>query len=106
LLPCFTASDNARALLRAGCHPVWLQKIASWRGRIVHPFRPSLGEAVMAPEAAVAEEALQRHRDYLCLLARLHLNPRLRGKLDASDVVQQTLLKAHQHLQQFRGRSE
>jgi RNA polymerase sigma-70 factor, ECF subfamily len=60
----------------------------------------------MAQEAAPAGEALQRHRDYLCLLARLHLNPRLRGKLDPSDVVQQTLLKAHQNLHQFRGRGE
>src|SRR5262245_29425815 len=60
----------------------------------------------MAPEAAVAGEALQRHRDYLCLLARLHLNPGLRGKLDPSDVVQQTLMKAHQHLHQFRGQGE
>jgi RNA polymerase sigma-70 factor (ECF subfamily) len=49
---------------------------------------------------------LQRHRDYLHLVARLHLDPRLRGKLDASDVVQETLLKAHQHHEQLRGQSE
>jgi len=58
----------------------------------------------MEPAAGLPD--LERFRPYLHLLARLHLNPRLRRKLDASDVVQQTLLDAHAHHAQFRGANE
>jgi RNA polymerase sigma-70 factor (ECF subfamily) len=44
-----------------------------------------------------------RFRDYLCLLARMHLDRRLRRKLDASDVVQQALLQAYEARHEFRG---
>jgi len=46
---------------------------------------------------------IERFRSYLVLLAQLKLDHKLRGKLDASDVVQQTLLEAHEALASFRG---
>ena len=60
----------------------------------------------MSPAADDRGAALGRYRPYLPLLPRLRLDPRLRGKLDASDLVQQTLLEAHQARGQFRGTSE
>ena len=39
-------------------------------------------------------------------LARLHIGPRLQGKIDAADLVQDTFLEAHRHFGKFRGTVE
>src|SRR5208283_5305065 len=49
-----------------------------------------------------AERLLEPFRQYLTVLAELHLDRKLRGKLDASDVVQQTMLRAYPALAEVR----
>lgn len=51
-------------------------------------------------------QLLELYRRYLGLLARLQINRRLQTRLDASDLVQETFLKAHRHFGQFCGTTE
>src|SRR5262245_1457877 len=60
----------------------------------------------MAPVGPVTPAELERYRPYLRLLARLQLPAGLKGKLDPSDVVQDTLVRALEHLGQYRGATE
>ena len=48
---------------------------------------------------------VEQYREYLLVLARLHRDVLMRAGLDPSDIVQMTLLKAHQRCDQFRGNS-
>jgi RNA polymerase sigma-70 factor (ECF subfamily) len=59
----------------------------------------------MHDAATDAGGKLERYRDYLRLLARMQMPARLQGKMDPSDLVQATLLRAYQAIDQFRGRT-
>lgn len=57
----------------------------------------------MDHSSGAEELGVEKFRTYLLLLARMQLGQKLRGKLDPSDLVQQTLLDAHRQRDQFRG---
>ena len=48
-------------------------------------------------------QLLEPYRPYLKVLADLQIDARLQAKVDASDVVQDTFLNAHQSFAEFRG---
>lgn len=54
------------------------------------------------PTSPAGAELLEPYRRYLLVLASVHLDPSLRGKLDPADVVQQTLVRAITALPELR----
>jgi RNA polymerase sigma-70 factor (ECF subfamily) len=50
-----------------------------------------------------AVKPIEEFREYLVVLARLHREILVEARVDPSDIVQMTLLKAHQRRDQFRG---
>jgi RNA polymerase sigma-70 factor (ECF subfamily) len=49
---------------------------------------------------------LQQYRNYLLVLATTQIETRLQPRVSPSDVVQETMLRAHKNFAQFRGSSE
>jgi len=64
-----------------------------------------LNQARGGNEAALGQ-LLESYSRYLTLLARLQIGRRLQGKVDPSDVVQETFLEAHRQIENFRGNTE
>ncbi len=56
-------------------------------------------------DSQAEEQLLAMCRNYLAVIARREIGSWLRPKVDASDLVQQTLLEAHRGLPRFEGRS-
>ncbi len=67
-------------------------------------FRELIGKARQG-DPACRDELFRLCRSYLGLVARAHVESWLAVKVDASDLVQQTLLEAHRDFEGFRGGS-
>ncbi len=59
-----------------------------------------------AGDRQALESLLQRYREYVRLLVRCRARGRLRARVDGSDFVQETLLRAARNIQQFQGTGE
>ncbi len=63
-------------------------------------------EQAKAGDSATLGQLLESYHNYLRLLAKIEIGRRLQGKIDASDIVQETFLDAHKHFPTFRGQTE
>jgi RNA polymerase sigma-70 factor (ECF subfamily) len=63
--------------------------------------RELLGRAVNGDQKALAD-LLTPYRRRLKRMVKLRLNPRLQSRVDASDIIQESLLEATQRLRQYR----
>lgn len=59
-----------------------------------------------AGNATTVGVLLESYRNYLRVLAELEIGRRLRRKVDASDIVQETFLEAHRQFPRFQGAHE
>lgn len=80
---------------------------AGHASRVVTPKGTTMiATATPTEPASASDQQLERHRPHLRLLAEMTLPRKLGAKLDASDLVQQTLLQAHRAMGEYRGQSE
>jgi RNA polymerase sigma-70 factor (ECF subfamily) len=70
------------------------------------PILELLVTQARAGDKAALGRLLELYRNYLRIIARSLIRPPLQVQLDASDLVQETFLKAHREIAQFAGSSE
>ena len=70
------------------------------------PAVSELLQRARAGDAAARDALFLRCRNYVTVVARSQVESWMRPKIDASDIVQQTLLEAHRGLSGFAGGSE
>lgn len=68
-------------------------------------FEQLLQSARSGDESALGQ-LLENHRDYLLLIANEDMAPQIKGKIGSSDIVQETMLTAHQEFTKFHGDSK
>lgn len=76
--------------------------MASTSGSILGP----LLQQARAGDAAARDQLFAKCRNYVDLVARAQVESWMKAKVDASDLVQQTLLEAHRGFAKFEGQTE
>lgn len=67
---------------------------------------PELLTRARTGDVAAREALFEIYRNYVSSVARSQMEPWMQAKVDASDIVQQSLLDAHRALNDFRGQTE
>ena len=70
------------------------------------PDRERLIESARNGDSEALGRLLHGYRSYLKLLARIQIDSRLQGKVDPSDLAQETFLQAQRDFKSFRGVTE
>ncbi|MEY4565346.1 MAG: polymerase sigma factor SigW [Planctomycetota bacterium] len=65
-----------------------------------------MAKSSSSQDIALKSDDIERFRPYLRVLAQTRFQTKFQSKLDASDIVQQTMLNAYQSWEQFRGKSD
>jgi RNA polymerase sigma-70 factor (ECF subfamily) len=87
------------------CRHYYGSQGAAGRVAMIQDPDQMIAQARAGSEAALGP-LLELYRNYLRLLARVEIGRRLQGKVDASDLVQETFLEAHRNFPRFQGVSE
>lgn len=74
--------------------------------RVEQPDIHALLEQARGGNEIAIGRLLGSYTKYLKLLARVQIGRRLQGKVDGSDIVQETFLEAHRQMPNFRGVTE
>jgi RNA polymerase sigma-70 factor, ECF subfamily len=91
-------------ILKGGRRPRVIRDLTTERTAV--SLMPPTGEAQRSSGRPMQADDLERFRAYLGLLARLEVVPSLRDRVDLSGVVQQTLMDAHQALEERPNREQ
>ena len=93
---------------KQGTHLDWHSHVSraasSFHFRAVVRLRANVVLVKIEAMPSDPSQALEPFRSYLEVLARVHLDPRLRAKLDPADVVQQALFRAYAALPELKSR--
>ncbi len=66
---------------------------------------PELVQAARQGDSDVLGALIEQYREYLTVIAKYDVERDLQAKMGASDFIQQTVLEAYQHFDQFRGQT-